>query len=86
MWTLDSIPESESKDKIWVDKLTENNGNILVSGRWLNDSIINAAQCLISNRFPRINGLQNAILGLSMHMRSKRGSLCKYCIMDMDTV
>ena len=30
---VDSIPDNGSKDKIWVDKLTENDENILVSGR-----------------------------------------------------
>ena len=49
---VDSIPANESKDKMWVDKLTESDENRLVSGRWLNDSIINAAQSLISERFP----------------------------------
>ena len=34
---VDSVPDNETKDKIWVDKLTENAENILVSGRWLND-------------------------------------------------
>ena len=70
---VDSIPDNESKDKIWLDKLTENDENILVIGKWLNDSFINAAQCLISDRFPRINGLQNTILGQSMSYEIKKG-------------
>ena len=72
MPTID-VPDNECKDKIWIDKLTESDENILVSGRWLNDSIINAAQCLISERFPRINGLQNTILGLPMSYEINKG-------------
>ena len=47
----------------WVLGLTHNNEQILLSGDWLTDSLINAGQQLIQQAFPHIRGLQDVSLG-----------------------
>ena len=49
-------------DCMWVQKLSKADEHILLSGEWLNDTIVNASQRLIATTFPLSKGLQDTNL------------------------
>ncbi len=46
---------------------------ILLSGGWLNDSLVNAAEALIKEAYPHINGFQDVSLGHTLGFDISRG-------------
>ena len=53
-------------ESMWVQKLSKADEHILLSGEWLNDTIVNASQRLIATSFPLCNGLQDTNLGQTL--------------------
>ena len=45
----------------------------IVGGKWLSDSVINAAQKLLKARHSTIGGLQNTLLAKNMQFQIERG-------------
>ena len=72
----DSNTESGSSD-MWVKNslysLTHSDRKIILSGNWLTDKIIAAAQLLILQHAPTMHGLQNFVLQWLLHFEVHRG-------------
>lgn len=54
------------KQQYWVNGLTETDRALLVSGRWLNDRLVNASQQLLSQQFLHLRGLQDVVMGRTL--------------------
>ena len=57
---------SEECEAQRVNALTKDDLAILAKNGWLTDNIINAAQALLKQQYPHINGLQNVVLGFTL--------------------
>ena len=53
--------------------MTVEEEQLLLGGKWLNDKLINAAQCLIKATYPNVNGLQDVSLGHTLAFDVLRG-------------
>ena len=60
---VDDLQDTMEVKCMWVQKLSKADEHILLSGEWLNDTIVNASQRLIATSFPLCNGLQDTNLG-----------------------
>ena len=59
-----------AKPKVWIENLGLNETDkesLLNPTGWLTDSVVNAAQRLLSKKFPHLYGLQDVALGLVMN-------------------
>ena len=61
--TDEEDPNNDPDVRWWIEELSlfEEDKDILLSGKELNDSLINASQCLLKSKFPHICGFQNTI-------------------------
>ena len=59
------LPSEECEEK-WVNGLTKKDQAIISMIGWLTDNIVNAAQGLLKQQYPHINGFQNVALGLTL--------------------
>ena len=69
---IDALPDTIRSEHNWVRGLSIVDEQILLSGEWLNDNLVNAAQVLIAESFPHSNGLQNTTLGQTMAFNIQR--------------
>ena len=53
--------------------LTQNDMNRLKPGQWLNDSLINAGQALLRDKFPGVHGLQDVLLSKTLTFQPQNG-------------
>ncbi len=66
-----------TKSKIWIANLNllESDKNLILdTTAWITDSIVNAAQKLLKEQFPGINGLQNVCMGYVMGFEIQAGA------------
>ena len=63
---VDDLQDTMKVECMWVQKLSKADEHILLSGEWLNDTIVNASQRLITTSFPLCNGLQDTNLGQTL--------------------
>ena len=70
---------SSSKPVDWTvvgqHVLTEDDRDCLMSGEWLNDKHINAAQQLLKERYPIISGFQDTTLQLTRTYHIQKGKI-----------
>ncbi len=60
---VDAITVQSAKEsKSWAMSLTVDDEEVLISGGWLSDKIVNAAQMLIQAANPHIHGFQDVSL------------------------
>ena len=57
---------SEEFEAQRVNALSKDDLAILAKNGWLTDNIINAAQALLKQQYPHINGFQNIVLGFTL--------------------
>ena len=67
------LPSASAQPQPWVLYLTRSNEQILLSGDWMTDSLINAGQQLIQQAFPHVRGLQNVSLGHTLAFSVEQG-------------
>lgn len=63
---VDAIKVQTVETKWWTSSLTENDREVLVTGGWLSDVLVNAAQTSIQAVHPSVSGFQDVSLGLTM--------------------
>ena len=59
---VDALQDTVKVECMWVQKLSKTNEHFLLSGEWLNDSIVNSSQRLIAISFTLCNGYKIPIL------------------------
>ena len=62
---LMSSPKVKEPSK-WIDSLNTEDENVLLTGEWLNDKLINAGQKLIKAYYPNVFGFQDVSLGQTL--------------------
>ena len=76
---VDALPDTKRSNCHWVLGLSKGDEQILLSGGWLNDNIVNASQKLIAESFPCSNGFQKPFMDRLCHMTLKDQNLFKLC-------
>ena len=67
-----STPPPAPQPARWVANLTADDKDVLLSGAWLNDALINVGQELIKQTHPHVAGLQNVELGRTLSFDVKK--------------
>ena len=62
----DSSLTNDTHTSIWVEGLSMNEKDIILSEKWLNDHVINSAQRLLRRQFSSLSGLQDVSLGTTL--------------------
>ena len=69
---VDALQDTMKVECMWLQKLSKGDEHILLSGEWLNDTIVNASQRLIAKSFSLCNGLQDTNLGQTLAFEIQR--------------
>ena len=69
----DSSLTNDTHTSIWAECLSMNEKDIFLSGKWLNDHVINSAQRLLRSQFSSLSVLQGVSLGTTLSFVIKYG-------------
>lgn len=67
------IPIVVSLPPHWISTLNVQDEQVLLKGKWLNDSLINAGQRIIHSAYPHVQGLQDVNLGQNLGFNVEPG-------------